>query len=630
MILPRILIFDDVTGWDLDARRAMCKELALADGTDSQQATGKDKSGYIAEAVFHPAQTRSDNYVQNDVDAALRVLAQGWDNSGNWRWAMVLLDLQFAYGQVNDSPITIDNNWPRHRDDQFGVKLLEAMAKRWPDSERNERTEVPVVALSSRPRADLESKLNKLGNLGYLERERDSRPVPPQELRRQFADHLFSFGLVEDIPMTKVELKGDLRLCQRTGKMIGKSLGFLNVLREARKAASVSGPCLILGATGSGKEGLARYIHDMSDRSSQPFIDVHCGAIPEGLIESELFGYAPNSGIANAEKAGKPGKFELANRGTILLDEVGTMNGLVQVKLLRVLQEGVVARLSATKNTPIDVKVIAATNKNLDIEVRENRFQPDLLNRLEGFVITIPPLYDRKEDVKRLFDFFLEAETKKIDGAIWPKEVDSEVYQELLNRKWEKGNVRSLEALVKRLASDRRFSLHISATDIHREVKEEGEGEDPKDISIILDKNGSTSIGAESVDESMGFYEEIELERLFYIIKNIKVPQALSKIKGKLTALNSAYGSLVKRFLEIALEETKDDDNEIVPTTAVKKLLDRSDMTSVQAAGYLWGIRDLIGSEYGDYPNVNKAMEWAEQRVKKQRGNKPKKSGDEV
>jgi transcriptional regulator with PAS, ATPase and Fis domain len=368
----------------------------------------------------------------------------------------------------------------------------------------------------------------------------------------------------------------------------------------------------------------------MSDRSSKPFIDVHCGAIPEGLIESELFGYAPNSGIANAEKSGKPGKFELANKGTILLDEVGTMNGLVQVKLLRVLQERVVARLSAKENTPIDVKVIAATNKNLDVEVKENRFQPDLLNRLEGFVITIPPLHDRKEDVERLFDFFLEIETKQIDGAIWPKEVDLEVYQELLNRNWEKGNVRSLEALVKRVASDRRYSLHIGVTDIPREVREEGGDEEPGNPgSTLPKKNGAESARVESNDEVIISFEEMELEKLFDILKNIKVPQALSKIKGKLTALNTAYGSLVKRFLEVALEETKDDDNQIVPTTAVKKLLDKSDMTAVKAAGYLWGIRDFIGSDYGDYPNVRKAMGWAEQRVKKQRGNKTKKSVDE-
>ena len=178
----------------------------------------------------------------------------------------------------------------------------------------------------------------------------------------------------------------------------------LSMLREAGQAAKTKATILVQAESGTGKELLARWIHENSSRNKGPFVAVNCAALPESLLESELFGY--EKGAFTGANALKPGKFELANNGTILLDEIGEMAPLLQAKLLRVLQEQEVDRVGGRKPVPIDVRVIATTNKNLRKLVARGQFREDLFFRLNVVPVRIPPLRERRDDIPVLTDHF--------------------------------------------------------------------------------------------------------------------------------------------------------------------------------------------------------------------------------
>lgn len=182
-------------------------------------------------------------------------------------------------------------------------------------------------------------------------------------------------------------------------QIIGKNGGLNEVVHIAKRAAESNLPILIMGESGTGKELLAQAIHNASNRSERHFIPVNCAAIPSTLLESELFGYEECS-FTSAKKGGKTGLFELANGGTLFLDEIGDLPYDLQAKLLRVLQERTIRRVGGTHERNIDVRVIAATNKDLQQLVTKNCFQEDLFYRLNVITLQIPPLRERKEDIK--------------------------------------------------------------------------------------------------------------------------------------------------------------------------------------------------------------------------------------
>lgn len=212
------------------------------------------------------------------------------------------------------------------------------------------------------------------------------------------------------------------------------------------KAAKFESTILIHGESGTGKELIARFIHKESLRKDEAFIKVNCAAIPENLFESELFGYMGGS-FTGASKEGKPGMFELANHGTILLDEIGELPLAVQSKLLRVIQEMEVYRVGAEEPTSLDVRILAATNRDLEEEVKENRFREDLYFRLNVIPVTIPPLRERQEDVPKLIEFFLEKLNRKYKKTIT---ITKDAMKLLESHTWP-GNVRELENLVEYL-----------------------------------------------------------------------------------------------------------------------------------------------------------------------------------
>lgn len=226
--------------------------------------------------------------------------------------------------------------------------------------------------------------------------------------------------------------------------IIGETPPMLYVKKLARRASRTSSTLLITGESGTGKEIIAQAIHTRSVRREAPFISVNCGAIPENLLESELFGYVDGA-FTGAKKGGKPGKFELANGGTILLDEIGDMPLYMQVKILRVLQERAVWRVGATNPTKLDVRVMASTHTDLKTLVKEKKFREDLFYRLNVLEINIPPLRQRAEDLPILIDALIQRINQRIGSDA--KGITKESLEILKSYSWP-GNVRELENLL--------------------------------------------------------------------------------------------------------------------------------------------------------------------------------------
>lgn len=227
--------------------------------------------------------------------------------------------------------------------------------------------------------------------------------------------------------------------------IIGKSAALMSVLEQVEQVAPTDASVLILGESGTGKEQIANCLHLLSNRRTKPFVKINCAALPANLVESELFGHEKGAFTGAVEK--RVGKFEQAAGGTILLDEIGEMPLDMQVKILRVLQEKEIERIGGKSPIKIDVRIIAATNRNLEKEIAEGRFRLDLYYRLNVFPLTLPPLRERKEDVPLLAYHFTSRYARKIGKNI--TDISSKVLEELSAYDWP-GNIRELEHLLER------------------------------------------------------------------------------------------------------------------------------------------------------------------------------------
>lgn len=226
--------------------------------------------------------------------------------------------------------------------------------------------------------------------------------------------------------------------------IIGESNAIKATKKEALIASKSTSTVLITGESGTGKELFARAIHTHSDRCENPFIAVNCAAIPDNLLESELFGYEEGA-FTGAKKGGKLGKFELAHKGTIFLDEIGDMSLHLQAKLLRVLQEKELNKIGSKSNVLIDVRIVAATNKNLEDMVKKGTFREDLYYRLNVIPIALPSLKERKEDIPLLIDYMIKEYAIKLNKHVI--DIDSEVLNLLINYRWP-GNIRELQNII--------------------------------------------------------------------------------------------------------------------------------------------------------------------------------------
>ncbi|TQV67272.1 AAA family ATPase [Exilibacterium tricleocarpae] len=228
--------------------------------------------------------------------------------------------------------------------------------------------------------------------------------------------------------------------------VIGADLGLADVMRASQQVAVHNSPVLLLGETGTGKDLIASHIHQISERNQGPFVKVNCGAIPETLIDSELFGH--EKGAFTGALAQQRGRFERANTGTIFLDEIGELPPSAQTRLLRVLQNSEIERIGSDTTLTLDIRVIAATHRNLEAMVRDGRFREDLWYRLNVFPITIPPLRMRTGDIPALVQYFVHKKTKDLKLGI-PPPLPPGAMQKLVNYGW-RGNVRELENVIER------------------------------------------------------------------------------------------------------------------------------------------------------------------------------------
>jgi DNA-binding NtrC family response regulator len=244
-----------------------------------------------------------------------------------------------------------------------------------------------------------------------------------------------------------VRLRKDLNTCYRGPNIIGESLAMQKVFSLIEKVSASGATLLILGESGTGKELVATTIHYQSSRKNKPLVKVNCSTLPEGLIESELFGHEKGAFTGAIKR--KPGRFELADGGTIFLDEIGDLPPSTQAKILRILQERTFERIGGTATLSVDVRIIAATNRNLEEEVRSGRFREDLYYRFHVIPIVLPPLRERKEDIPGLIEFFLDKYRKKLSRNV---RLSAEAADALLRYDYP-GNVRELENTIERCAT---------------------------------------------------------------------------------------------------------------------------------------------------------------------------------
>jgi two-component system nitrogen regulation response regulator NtrX len=307
-----------------------------------------------------------------------------------------------------------------------GVEVLEAVKKIKP--------EIPIVMISGH--GDMETAINtmRLGAFDYI-----SKPPDLNRLLNTVRNALDKKQLVVENKILKKKVS-------KNYEMIGNSEAINHIKLMIDKVAKTEARVLITGPNGTGKELVAHQIHEKSERANFPLIEVNCAAIPSELIESELFGHV--KGAFTSAIKDRAGKFEAADKGTIFLDEIGDMSLSAQAKVLRALQENMITRVGADKDIKVDVRVVAATNKDLKKEIAEGRFREDLYHRLAVILIKVPSLNDRREDIPLLISHFAEKIASEQGNAV--KKFSQEAINLLQEYDWT-GNIRELRNVVERL-----------------------------------------------------------------------------------------------------------------------------------------------------------------------------------
>lgn len=317
-----------------------------------------------------------------------------------------------------------------------GIELLKQVKSYYP--------EVPVIMVSASNTVKTAVQAMKLGAVDFI-----SKPFQIEELIKRIHDALAlrvlsEAGVVEDVEEEKNQVhKITKEVDADYGCIVGTHPLMQEIFSKIDQVAPRDTTVLITGESGTGKELVAKEIHKRSSRASGPFIAINCAAIPETLVESELFGHEKGSFTHAMEK--RLGHFELANGGTIFLDEIGELPQAMQVKLLRVLQEREFFRIGNSKSVSVDVRVIAATNRSLERAVEEGTFRKDLFFRVHVVNVELPPLRKRKEDIPSLVDFFINKLSEQYGGKV--PEVDDDFIKSIAKYNWP-GNVRELENVI--------------------------------------------------------------------------------------------------------------------------------------------------------------------------------------
>ena len=384
---------------------------------------------------------------------------------------------------------------------------------------RQSQPSLPVVILSGHGTVQTAVEATKLGAFDFIEK-------PPESERILLvARNALSQKRLSD-ENRRLKLSFDDRY-----RMVGKSAGLEKVWDAVRRAAPTNATVLIAGESGVGKELVARAIHRNSLRKDEAFVQVNCAAIPEELIESELFGHEKGSFTGATEK--QIGKFELAHKGTIFLDEVGDMSLRTQAKVLRVLQEGEVERIGSQKTLQVDVRVIAATNKTLDEAIEKGDFREDLFFRLSVIPIRVPPLRERPDDVEGLVQHFVTQFSS--ENNFRPRTFTPQAIESLRRHAW-RGNARELKNTVERLL-----------------IMAEGEEIGPESVGEVLRRPGDGGLPVDATASLRDFKESAERA---YLVQKLR--ESRWNISATAAAIGTPRSNLYKKLEQYGITQEKD------------------------------------------------------------------------
>jgi len=396
-----------------------------------------------------------------------------------------------------------------------GLELLQSL--------KEKKVEAAVIMMSAYGNLDTAVEAMKRGAYDYV-----SKPFKPDEILLT----LRKAEERENLRQENLRLREEVRRDYSFGNIVGKSSKMMQVFETIKKISDYKASVLIIGESGTGKEMVARCIHYNSPRSGEPFVTVNCGAIPETLLESELFGH--ERGAFTDAKKEKRGSFELAHRGTLFLDEVGEMSLSAQVRLLRALQEGEVKRLGSEHPLSVDVRIIAATIRDLSQAVTEGKFREDLFYRLNVLPIHLPVLRERKEDIPLLVDHFIQKYNN--EHGLRTEGITEEAMARLLEYSWP-GNVRELENAVERamiLAQGKKIGVECLPSEV---------------------------LGERAPWKRDLLGEEFSIKKASRVMEEELIRKALRKTKGNRSQaakiLEISHPSLLTKIKEYGIEEWK-------------------------------------------------------------------------
>jgi len=388
---------------------------------------------------------------------------------------------------ISDGVFTVDSDWRitsfnRAAEEITGVLRGEAVGRRCSDVFRSSMCEADCAL-----RRTMKTGKPVIGRSGYIVNA-EGRRIPIsvstavfRDQRGRAAGGAETFRDLSEVEALRRELEGKFRL----GDMASHSPLMQRIFEVLPAIAASPSTVLILGETGTGKELAARMIHALSPRRNGPFIAVNCGALPDTLLESELFGY--KAGAFTGANKDKPGRLALAEGGTIFLDEIGEVSPALQVRLLRVLQERTYEPLGATRSRFADIRVLAASNRDLAVLVKEGRFREDLFYRVNVVRLELPPLRQRKEDIPILVTQFIERFNRVQGKSV--KGVDGEALSLLMARDWP-GNIRELENVIERafiLCGEGPIGVAHLPDDLMRAVRRDTDASDIRSARDTLD-----------------------------------------------------------------------------------------------------------------------------------------------
>jgi len=351
---------------------------------------------------------------------------------------------------------------------------------------KEKNQDISVIIISAHGSLENAIKATKLGAFDFIE-----KPIDREKLLISTRNAVEQYKLLTENKEIKKTLIGE-------GKILGKSRAMHNILEIVDKVAPLDTRILITGENGTGKELIARAIHSRSLRKDKPFVEVNCAAIPNELIESELFGHEKGSFTGAMQQ--RIGKFEVAHRGTIFLDEIGDMSHQAQAKVLRVIEDCKIERVGGNKKIEVDVRILAATNKNLREEIEKGNFREDLFHRLNVIPLEIPPLRERTEDIPQLVEHFAAEITSRHKKAPVKFSVDAMQYMQTLQFT---GNVRELRNIVERII------ILVDKRDISR-----------KDFEYLI--SGSQLNLNNIIDSSNSFQDFKDKAEKAFILKQLK------------------------------------------------------------------------------------------------------------